>query len=100
MINLYGNDKFYGLNYAQQKLVSYRAPPKAQIENGSWNDILWLSRHVEDEIPVSASEPLAAELQCFIDSVKKNEIQEPLCTPQDALKVLKVTDSALSKLDK
>lgn len=100
MINLYGNEKFYGLNYAQQKLTSYRAPPKAQIEHGSWNDILWLSRHVEDEIPVSVSEPLAAELQCFVDSVKKNEIIDPLCTPVDALKVLKVMDSAFSKLSK
>ena len=100
LINIYGNDKFYGLNYAQQKLKTYRAPPKAQIEHGSWNDILWLSRHVEEEIPVSASEPLAAELKCFIDSVQKNEIIEPLCTPDEALKVLKVTDSALNKLNK
>jgi UDP-N-acetylglucosamine 3-dehydrogenase len=100
MINLYGNEKFYGLNYAQQKLTEYQGPPKAQIQNGSWNDILWLSRHMHEEIPVTVSEPLVAELQCFVDSVKKNEIIEPLCTPEDAMKVLKVTDSALTKLSK
>ncbi|PVX24955.1 MAG: hypothetical protein CW691_06065 [Candidatus Bathyarchaeum sp.] len=98
LINLYGNEKFYVLNYAQQKLKSCRAPPKAKIEHGSWNDILWLSRHVEEEIPVLASEPLAMELQCFVDSVKKNKILDPLCTPKEALQVLKVMDSAFSKL--
>ena len=96
--HLYGNDKFYALNYAQQKLVAYRAPPKAKIEHGSWKDILWLSRHVEDDIPISASEPLFLELQCFIDSVKKDEILDPLCTTQEALKVLKVADCAFKKV--
>jgi UDP-N-acetylglucosamine 3-dehydrogenase len=98
LINLYGNEKFYVLNYAQQKLLYYRAPPKAKIEHGSWNDILWLSRHVEEDVPVSASEPLVKELQCFVDSVKKNQVLDPLCTPKEALKVLKVTDSAFSKV--
>jgi UDP-N-acetylglucosamine 3-dehydrogenase len=98
LIHLYGNEGFYALNYAQQKLKSYRAPPKAKIEHGSWNDILWLSRHVEEEIPVSASEPLLMELQCFIDSVKKHEVLDPLCSTQEALQVLDVTDSAFRKL--
>ena len=98
LIHLYGNESFYALNYAQQKLKSYRAPPKAKIEHGSWNDILWLSRHVEEEIPVSASEPLLMELQCFIDSVKKHEVLDPLCSTQEALQVLEVADSAFSKL--
>ena len=96
-INLYGNERFFSLNYAQQKLKVYRAPPKAKIEHGSWTDILWLSRHVEEEIPVLVSEPLVMELQCFIDSVKKNEILDPLCNPKQALQVLKVTDCAFSK---
>jgi UDP-N-acetylglucosamine 3-dehydrogenase len=96
--HMYGNERFYSLNYAQQKLVAYRAPPKAKIEKGSWNDILWLSRHVEEDIPVSASEPLLLELQCFIDSVKKNEVLDPLCTTQEALQVLKVADCAFSKV--
>jgi UDP-N-acetylglucosamine 3-dehydrogenase len=99
LINLYGNEQFYVLDYAQQKLKSYRAPPKAKIERGSWNDILWLSRHVEEEIPVSASEPLVMELQCFIDSVKKNEVLDPLCNTQDALQVLKVIDCAFRKAE-
>jgi UDP-N-acetylglucosamine 3-dehydrogenase len=99
LINLYGNKKFYVLNYAQQNLKSYRAPPKAKIEHGSWNDILWLSRHVEEDIPVSASEPLVMELQCFIDSIKKNEVLDPLCNTQDALQVLKVIDCAFSKAE-
>ncbi|MQY62196.1 gfo/Idh/MocA family oxidoreductase [archaeon] len=98
LIHLYGNERFYALNYAQQKLKSYRAPPKAKIEHGSWNDILWLSRHVEEDIPVSANEPLAMELQGFVDSVKEHDVIEPLCTPQEALQVLKVTDCAFSKL--
>lgn len=100
LINLYGNERFYVLNYAQQKLKAYRAPPKAKIENGNWDDILWLSRHVEEEIPVSANEPLLMELQCFVDSVKQGRIVEPLCTPEQALHVLKVTNGALNKLDR
>jgi len=97
LINLYGNERFYVLNYAQQKLKTNRAPPKAKIESGSWTDILWLSRHVEEEVPVSANEPLAMELQCFIDSIKRNELLDPLCNAQEALQVLKVTDIAFSK---
>jgi UDP-N-acetylglucosamine 3-dehydrogenase len=97
LIHLYGNERFYTLNYAQQKLKVYRAPPKAKIERGSWNDILWLSRHVEEEIPVASSEPLVMELQCFVESVKRNEVLDPLCTPQQALQVLEVAESAFSK---
>ena len=96
--HLYGNERFYALNYAQQKLVAYRPPPKANIERGSWNDILWLSRHVEEDIAVSANEPLLLELQCFIDSVKNNEVLDPLCTTQEALQVLKVADCVFSKV--
>jgi UDP-N-acetylglucosamine 3-dehydrogenase len=98
LIHLYGNERFYTLNYAQQKLKSYRAPPKAKIEHGSWDDILWLSRHVEEDIPVSSNEPLLMELQYFIESVKRNEVLDPLCNTQEALQVLEVTDSAFSKL--
>ncbi|MFC1488067.1 Gfo/Idh/MocA family protein, partial [Thermoproteota archaeon] len=97
LIQLYGNERYYVLNYAQQKLHSYRAPPKAKIEDGKWKDILWLSRHVEAEVPVSASEPLMKELQCFIDSVKRNELLDPLCNTKDALQVLDIKDSAFSK---
>lgn len=97
LIHLYGNETFYSLNYAQQKLKAFRAPPKVKIENGCWDDILWLSRHVEEDISVSASEPLLMELQCFIDSVKKNELLDPLCSPQEAIKVLKVADCAFGK---
>jgi UDP-N-acetylglucosamine 3-dehydrogenase len=99
LINLYGNEKFYILNYAQQKLKTYTAPPKAKIEHGSWKDILWLSRHVEEEIPVSSNEPLVMELQCFIESVKRNEILNPLCNPQQALQVLEVAEKAFSKVE-
>ena len=98
LIHLYGNKKFYTLNYAQQKLKSYRAPPEAKIEAGSWDDILWLSRHVEEEIAVSSSEPLLMELQCFINSVKRNEVLDPLCNTKEALQVLEVADSAFSKV--
>ena len=98
LIHLYGNERFYTLNYAQQNLKSYRAPPKAKIEHGCWDDILWLSRHVEEEIPVSSGEPLLMELQCFIDSVKRNKLLDPLCNTQEALQVLEVADSAFSKL--
>jgi len=98
LIHLYGNKRFYTLNYAQQKLKSYRAPPEAKIEHGSWDDILWLSRHVEEEIAVSSSEPLLMELKCFIESVKRNEVLDPLCTTQEALQVLEIAESAFSKL--
>jgi UDP-N-acetylglucosamine 3-dehydrogenase len=98
LMHLYGNERFYTLNYAQQKLMSYRAPPEAKIEHGSWKDILWLSRHVENEIPVVSDEPLELELQRFIESVKKNEVLEPLCSTREALQVLKVAESAFAKL--
>lgn len=97
LIHLYGNESFYTLNYAQQKLKAYRAPPKAKIEHGSWDDILWLSRHVEEEIPVSSGEPLVMELQCFIESVKRHQVLDPLCNTQQALQVLEVAESAFSK---
>jgi UDP-N-acetylglucosamine 3-dehydrogenase len=99
LIHLYGNETFYTLNYAQQKLKAYRAPPKAKIEHGSWKDILWLSRHVEEEIPVSSNEPLMMELQCFVESVERNEILDPLCNPQQALQVLEVAEKAFSKVE-
>ena len=44
------------------------------------------------------AEPLLMELQCFIDSVKRNEVLDPLCNTQEALQVLEVADSAFSKL--
>ena len=100
LINLYGNERFYYLNYAQQKLQSYRGPPKTRIEHGNWSDILWLSRHVKEDLLVSAKEPLAMELQCFIESVKRNELLDPLCNTQDALQVLKITDCAFRKAGK
>ena len=98
LINLYGNERFHTLNYAQQKLTSYRAPPEAKMERGSWKDILWLSRHVEEDIPVASNEPLELELQRFIESVKKNKLLDPLCSTQEALQVLKVVESAYNKL--
>jgi UDP-N-acetylglucosamine 3-dehydrogenase len=98
LINLYGNDRFYALNYAQQKLTTYRAPPNAQIKHGSWKDILWLSRHVEDDISVSKNEPLMLELHCFLESVKKGEVLDPLCNAQEGLQVLKVADCVFSKV--
>jgi UDP-N-acetylglucosamine 3-dehydrogenase len=98
MSHIYGNERFYSLNYAQQKLTEHKPPPKVNIEHGSWKDILWLSRHVDEEIPISANEPLLLELKCFINSVKKNEIIEPLCTTQEALQVLKVAENAFSKV--
>jgi UDP-N-acetylglucosamine 3-dehydrogenase len=97
LIYLYGNKKFYILNYAQQKLTSCKAPPAAKIEKGSWNDILWLSRHIEEDIPVSATEPLTMELQCFIESVKKHKLSDQLCNTQEALQVLEVVESAYNK---
>jgi len=98
LIHLYGNKRFYTLNYAQQSLKSYRAPPKTTIENGSWSDILWLSRHVEEDIPVSSNEPLELELKRFIESIKKNEVLDPLCNSQDALQVLRIAEKAFNKL--
>jgi hypothetical protein len=98
-MHLYGNKTFYTLNYAQQKLKISRAPPKAKIEHGSWKDILWLSRHIEEEIPVPSNEPLVMELQCFVESVKQNKILDPLCNPQQALQVLEISENAFSKTE-
>lgn len=98
VINLYANDRYYVLNYALQQLKEFRGPPKAKIENGNWNDILWLSRHVEKEISISPSEPLFKELQCFVDSVKINEVLQPLCTPSDAIRVLRISDNVFKRM--
>ncbi len=97
-IHLYGNKRFYTLNYAQQNLKSCRPPPEAKMEHGSWRDILWLSRNVEENIPVSSNEPLELELKCFINSVKRNEVIEPLCNPHDGLQILKIAETAFSRL--
>jgi UDP-N-acetylglucosamine 3-dehydrogenase len=97
-INLYENERFYTLNYAQQTLKSYRAPPKAELDHGSWKDLLWLSRNVEEDIPSSSNEPLELELRCFIESIKKNKILDPLCKCQEALQVLKIVEEAFNKL--
>jgi hypothetical protein len=37
-------------------------------------------------------------LQRFIESVKKNEVLEPLCSTLKALQVLKVVENAFAKL--
>jgi UDP-N-acetylglucosamine 3-dehydrogenase len=97
-IHLYGNREFYTLNYAQQNLKSCRPPPKAKMEHGSWKDILWLSRNVEETIPVSSNEPLKLELKCFIESIKENRVLNPLCNPQDGLQILKIAETAFNKL--
>jgi UDP-N-acetylglucosamine 3-dehydrogenase len=97
-IHLYGNENFHTLNYAQQNLKSYRSPPKARIEHGSWKDILWLTRNVEEDIPISSSEPLEGELTCFIESVKKNKVLDPLCNMRDGLQILEIAETAFNKL--
>lgn len=98
LIHLYGNERFYTLNYAQQNLKSYRAPPKARIEHGSWQDILWLSRNVEEDISVSPTEPLVLQLKRFVESIKKGRILDPLCSGQEALQALKIVENAFNKL--
>jgi UDP-N-acetylglucosamine 3-dehydrogenase len=98
-IHLYENKKFYTLNYAQQNLKSYRAPPEAEIKYGSWRDILWLSRNVEEDIPIMSKEPLKLELKRFIESVKRNKVLKPLCNAEDGLRILKIADTAFSKLE-
>ena len=92
---LYGNEKFYTLNYAQQSIKSHRPPPRVQIENGNWQDALWISRNIEDDLPVCPAEPLRLELQCFLESVEKGEIVEPLCGCSDGIEVLKTIQEAL-----
>lgn len=94
LINLYGNEKLYSLNYMQQTLKSYRAPPKVNVETGSWNDILWLSRNIEEDMPVTPEEPLKLELKHFVKSIKEGEIVSPLCSGREALEVLKTLKKA------
>jgi len=100
IINLYGNERFYTLDYAQQTLKCCRAPPRVRIEHGSWHDILWLSRNVEEDVPISPTEPLKLELKYFIESIQKSRILEPLCSGLEALQVLRVAKSALEKVKK
>ena len=95
LLNLYGNDRFYSLDYAQQKLKCYKAPPQVRIESGNWQDILWLSRNVNEDISVTQMEPLEIELKCFIESIRKGEIINPLCSGEEGLEVLRILDNAL-----
>ena len=94
LINIYGNKSFYSLNYAQQKLKCYRAPPQVKIDSGSWQDILWLSRNVNEDISVSQTEPLELELKCFIESIRKGEVLNPLCSGEEGLAVLKIVEKS------
>lgn len=95
LLILYGNEKFYSLNYAQQSLKSHRPPPRVKIESGNWQDFIWISRNVEEDIPVTPGEPLKLELQHFIRSVKKGGLLDPICSGQDALEVLRIIEEAL-----
>jgi len=98
IINLYGNKRMYSLNYAQQTLISYGAPPQAKLETGDWKDILRLSINVEEDISVLQAEPLRLELKRFIESVNKSNVLDPLCDGKEALEILKVVEKALTKL--
>jgi UDP-N-acetylglucosamine 3-dehydrogenase len=96
LLSLYGNERFYILDYAQQSLQSHRPPPRVQIENGNWQDALWISRNVEEDIAVVPGEPLRLELQCFLESITRGEILEPLCEGSEAIEVLEVAEKALA----
>jgi UDP-N-acetylglucosamine 3-dehydrogenase len=91
-INLFENDMFYTLDYAQQSLKAIRPPPQVNIETGNWQDILWVSRNIETGFTIQPAEPLELELKCFLDSIEKNEILPPLCNSVEALNVLKVIE--------
>ena len=95
LLTVYGNDRFYSLDYAQQKLKCYKASPQVRIESGNWQDILWLSRNVNEDISVTQMEPLEIELKCFIESIRKGEIINPLCSGEEGLEVLRILDNAL-----
>ena len=93
-LSLYGNDTFYTLNYAQQKLQSCRRPPRFKVENKNWNDFLWMSRNIEEDIPFTIQEPAKLQLKHFIASIKKGEVMDPICTGQDSLEVLRIVEKA------
>ena len=93
-LSVYGNERFFALDYAQQTLKSCRAPPKVQVEHVSWQDFLWMSRNIEEEIPVTPGEPLNLELLCFLESIRKGELVEPLCDGCAAIDVLEIVDEA------
>jgi UDP-N-acetylglucosamine 3-dehydrogenase len=92
---LYGNDRFYVLDYMQQKVKFSRAPPKISIESEGWEDFLWASRLVEEEISSSPKEPLKLELEYFVKSIQKGEILDPICNGYEALEVLRIIEEAL-----
>jgi len=95
-LSIYGNDRFYILNYARQILQSFRSPPKVKVESESWNDFLWISRNIEEDISIMIAEPAKLELRCFINSIRKGECLEPLCTANEALEVLKIIEKAFT----
>jgi UDP-N-acetylglucosamine 3-dehydrogenase len=96
LLSLYGNERFYSLNYAQQTLIAHRPPPKVHFENGNWQDTLWISRNIEEGIPIVPGEPLKLELQCFLESAVKGEALSPLCGGGEAVDVLEVAEKALA----
>lgn len=95
LIGLYGSENFYSLDYAQQELKCHRAPPQVKVDSGSWQDILRLSGNVNEEISVSHAEPLKLELKCFIESARKGEVLEPLCSGEEGLRVLEIAEKSL-----
>jgi UDP-N-acetylglucosamine 3-dehydrogenase len=90
-INFYGNEKFYSIDYPQQTLKIYHSPPKARLETGVWQDMLWFSRNIEEDVGIMRFEPLELELKSFIKSIQNRRIQEPLCTGHEALEALEAS---------
>lgn len=91
---LYGKERFYILDYMQQSLKSCRAPPRVKMESGNWQDLLWISRNIEENVSVAQEEPLKLELQHFISSVERGELLDPLCDSKEAIEVLKTVQKA------
>lgn len=97
LINLYGNESFYSINYLQQEIKLCRAPPRSRIGSSTWQDILVHSRNINEDIAVPRAEPLELELKCFIESVEQGEIIDPLCSGEEGLEVLRVSEESLTK---
>jgi len=100
VMELYGSENFYSLDYAQQELKCYRASPQVKIDSRSWRDILLLSKNVNEEILVSHAEPLKLELKCFIESIRKGEVLEPLCSGEEGLRVLEIAKESFKNAER
>lgn len=100
---LFGTEKFYFLDYAQQEFHEFRSPRipedlKSQFHKLSYREFQDVSRIVENKFTYEKDEPIVKMLKRFISSVQKGKIEKPLCSISDSKFITKTVEDALQSL--